>query len=95
VAKSNLKKVYVNSCEIGKAKSWHDAQVLLFQFADKLFEPAASKVEFARASDRTKVRQQAFLKAMGVNQPSSWEQSEENTDEVGDVFQFLFPLAGR
>ena len=89
------RKVYVNDREIGKAHTRHEAERLLFEFADELFSPAAKMEEFNRADDRKRIRSNAFLLAMGEHDPAHWKRTLQNSDEVGDTFKFLFRRAGR
>jgi len=91
-----MRNVYANDFIIGRAASWDEATSLLFQFADGLFCSAASFADgHTNTTSRMIARLDAFLRAMGVNDPRRWAPRDDNTEEGPTWFRFLFPQAGR
>ena len=90
------RKVYANDFVIGKAADWGEASGCLFNFADGLFCSAASFADgHSNMTSRAIARHDAFLRAMGVDDPRGWAPRDDNTEEGDTWFRFLFPRAGR
>lgn len=88
--------VYANDFIIGKASSWDEACGHLFDFADGLFCSAASFADgHSNTTSRAIARHDAFLRAMGVDDPRGWAARDDNTEDGPTWFRFLFPRAGR
>jgi hypothetical protein len=83
------RRVFVNKVELGRAQDWHEAEELLWNFAELLFEHQFRYPIDMRDIDRNAKRQAAFLTAMGVPDPIYREAYVER-NEVGDTFQFNF-----
>jgi hypothetical protein len=83
------KRVFVNGFSVGSAKSWHEAEQRMWEFAELLFEHVGASHPNLQNFDKNKWRQNTFLWAMGVPEHANWEEFVDR-DEVGDTYRFRF-----